>query len=582
MHERGKGQQREPRTRRTCVTPDAKILLDDGVSQITVNQLEKRLPRVMVTSFDGTRGYFFPCRVKYCRREDAHANDKRVIFIQTISGRSVKVTDDHLFHAFGKRWIPAGTLQKGDRISTYPTLDPLEQHPFQPSLKTTASRNSLRNPISFLRKLREPILLRIDDVVPLIDRRFNNHFTTFFRKNFPLSLDHHLLPTWARLLGFLLTKVRFNSDLILTFQNEKDWMRVQTDFQRLGTRVQSTRKDGLNIILIESVLLDLFKLLMMPPRFPDSSNEPFKWMLKSPATVIREFLAGLLGANGKAPWMDQPLTGNETLSFSGLKIHFEDPLLNLHSRGILSVIQQSFETLGINVEIQQDSHLIEERSPDRELTTWHLTIPNDDVNAISLLTRYIGFRYNHVESIKSDFIAEYFRFLEFVNNLDGKYVPELKSSHFPSVRLLNDKHDNRLQSDDSGKHSTITDETATNAGGDHETSTKKHLSTTNQSPRRPSNADLDQQSNSQPQPTPSTMISEEEMLEIDGDLFVWQVESQTITSFQDFLYACRADFETGLLHEPIVLLGDVLDRDVRRITVSSHTRVYIVNGFLSR
>ena len=572
-----KGHERENTDARTCVTPDARILLDDRITEISVQHLGKRLASTMVASFDGTRGYFFPCRVKSCIREDAHLNEKRVIYIRTISGRNIKVTDDHLFQAFGKRWIPAGLVQKGDRLAIYPSLDPLEQHPSCEISKNILSRMSRRNPINLLRKTRVPELVGIEEVIPLMNGRLNSQFTMSFRKNFPLTLDHTLLPTWARLLGYLITSIRFNSDLILTFQDEKDWMQVQTDFQRLGIRTQSTRRNGVNIIIIDSVLLELFKLIVFPPRFLHANNEPLQWMLDAPLAVIREFLAGLLGRNGKAPWIDHPLSGNETITFPGLKIEFNDDLLKVHGPEIISVVHRLFSKMGIQLTINNDLSDSSDKF-NHDAATWLFTISSDDPSAISLLTRYVGFRYNHVESVKSNFVAEFFRFLEFVNSQDGKQIPELATSRFPSAANYYDL--NRLNANsaslvESGKtrENNIENETTK--------SNPESLPVTKQSPPTLPNKEQNRSQNQQ-QPAPSTMISEEEMLEIDGDLFVWQVESQTITSFHDFLYACRADFETGLLHEPVVLLGDVLDRDVRKITVASHTQIYIVNGFLSR
>ncbi len=550
---------------RTCVTPDAKILLDDKITRITIHELEQRLASVNVTSFDVSRGYYFPCRVKSCRREDAHAKDKRVIYIATITGRSIKVTDDHLFYTFGRRWHPAGFLQKGDRIAVYPTIDPLEEHPFHDKWKNS---NSFRRPIKFLKKSRIPTLISIEDFIPLMRKNTFSQFTLTFKKNLPLTLEHELLPVWARLLGYIITRVRFNEDIILTFHDEKDWMDIQKDLQKIGIRARSSRKDGINFIMLDSTVLEIFNLLIKPNKTPLSRNEPLGWISQAPLTVMREFLGGLIGSTGKSPWIDILPSGNEKLTTPRLLIRFNDDKLQAISENIISLIIQFFEKFGITLEMKR------ERNDDEKDLGYLLLIPENDVSSLELLTRFIGVRYNTVESIKNNFVAEYFRFLEFVNSKEGKRIPELVNSKFPSIDDFGPNQSQKVN-----EVSRSLNELSNNDHVASKDDNTKSLPPAIQSEGQ--NERLEESSKQQAHP-PTSILSEEDEFEIDGDLFVWQIESQTITSFQDFLYACRADFETGMLHEPIAILGDVMDKEVRKITVTSHTQIYIINGFFCR
>ncbi len=170
----------------SCVTPDTKILLSDD-REITIkefiDQFENNIKDKRVQNISKERTVSKEDLVLAAVTLPASSVGKKVIEITTMSGRKIKVTDDHkLLTTDG--WKEAGKLTEKDKLLVYPHLEdtPSENNPnkiidlakFVEFLSYTEERDGLKrmNNASRFRELKstekEKILARINELKCLL------------------------------------------------------------------------------------------------------------------------------------------------------------------------------------------------------------------------------------------------------------------------------------------------------------------------------------------------------------------------------------------------------------------------------
>ncbi len=104
----------------SCVSPDTKILLPNEV-EITIEDFENNVG-LGVLSIDEQKNAVSPETVVHYVKLDPRSIGKKTIRLQTMSGRSLELTEDHkLMTRAG--WLEAGSLQPGDFVTVYPSLE---------------------------------------------------------------------------------------------------------------------------------------------------------------------------------------------------------------------------------------------------------------------------------------------------------------------------------------------------------------------------------------------------------------------------------------------------------------------------
>ncbi len=420
----------------TCVSPDTKILLEDG-TQKTIEVLKScwtnhrlvscdvREKKLVSSSIDNYLSIPVGGRKAYC--------------LTVESGRKITATADHPFQT-PRGWIRLGQLKPGDFVSVLPLADldsGRADHAISSSDRVIIGEESLRS-LSF-----PPKNFR------LAIRRLKK------RGLLPLTQQNPKLPVIARLLGHIFSdgslvhtvEERRNGPysyftVDLCVGNKADEEELRVDLARQGYAMPDGREvtytmqvDGRaytartrHAKLRDAAICSLLRALGAPVggKVKNGARIPL-WLTEALPTVQREFLASYLGGDGTAPTISR----RNPSSQMGVRFHriLEKKEEGLKLANDLSQLLANFGVVvnGISCTpsyTRKDGHETVEISVRFKLS-------EDNVLKVC---HGIGFRYCTTKMLKANLVGEYLRIKSHVRKEVGEKMMqarEMRSQGMP-------------------------------------------------------------------------------------------------------------------------------------------------------
>jgi len=275
-----------------CVSTDS-IIMKDQKNEALATSISKGDSLLV---YDGKK--ILQSKVLYSKTTSKGGHCKS---ITTESGRTIKVTDDHLFYT-SKGWKRASELQPGFEVATYPNAD-------------FALFNEEANKKLIIS---EEVLIKMSK----IDRINEKYIEKIKGKGLlPLTYDNPKLIIVARLVGALFSDGclyksekhnYYNAEFFLG--QKEDVEKLTSDLKELGfdfhvkKRINNFRIDGRPIkirtfrIRVSSISFwFLMKLLGTPTGRKTNIDYAIpKWIMKAPEKIKKAFLSAYLGGDGPA------------------------------------------------------------------------------------------------------------------------------------------------------------------------------------------------------------------------------------------------------------------------------------------
>jgi intein/homing endonuclease len=307
----------------TCVAPDTRILLDDGMEK-TIGALKSSWTNEKVMSWSEKERRLVSNSVQDYL--NIPVGGRKTYRLTVESGRSILATEDHPFWT-PRGWIRLGELRKGDIVCVLPLADICP-------IRSTENKENVILDEESIRKISDP-----PKNMPLVLRRLRE------RGFLPLTSQNPKLILIARLLGHLFSdgsmvhKMEerpsggysyFAFDLCVGSKADEDELR--NDLGKLGYELPEGREvtytmnvEGREYTaynrhakLRDGAICTLLRALGAPvgDKVKNGTNIP-AWLMESPLTVQREFLAAYLGGDGIMP----RIVGRSLVSRSGVGFH---------------------------------------------------------------------------------------------------------------------------------------------------------------------------------------------------------------------------------------------------------------------
>ncbi len=396
-----------------CVAPSTNVLLGDGVSQDRIGNMETNYYDFTVTTVDEYSHLQVPSKIIAFQKVSAHELDKRVLKIQTITGRSILATEDHLFLT-DRGWVPAGDLKLNDKVLIRPTLDP--------SSEVDEEERGVFT------------ILDSEDIESKADREELINLGLL-----PLDSDHPKLHIIARLLGLVLTDGHIGNTVEFYLGTETDAINVCQDLEVLGFKPNpiiykervfqfGAEQEEITYGTFVTAKGGVFKRLMVAlgapigNRVEQKSIFP-KWLLNTPKKVKREFLGAFMGGDGAAPW-----TYKRKGRKDSYKIRIPDIEIHKHPNYVESQIEffRNLKTLFEEFDIKIN-HIKTKAVKRNDRIAVTLVFDASKENILKIC-RNIGYRYCIEKQNKSQLIGEFlaYREVQLVKRLnDRKQIIEL-------------------------------------------------------------------------------------------------------------------------------------------------------------
>ncbi|MHA2061838.1 MAG: DNA-directed RNA polymerase subunit B'', partial [Candidatus Sifarchaeia archaeon] len=179
---------------KVCVSPDTKVLLKDGVSQLPILALEKDFKRSQIVTVDEYSHAEIQSKIIDYQKISAYQLGKSVFEIKTITGERIRATEDHPFLT-DRGWIEAGDLKLTDRVLYRPVLNDISSEEIEKyAVFTILDRDE------FLHGNWTEILSEEEKSMLVKDAEELEQLGLL-----PLDSDHEYLHIIARLMGIILT-----------------------------------------------------------------------------------------------------------------------------------------------------------------------------------------------------------------------------------------------------------------------------------------------------------------------------------------------------------------------------------------
>ncbi|MHA1409640.1 MAG: DNA-directed RNA polymerase subunit B [Candidatus Odinarchaeia archaeon] len=389
-----------------CVTPDTKVLLGDGFSQMAIKDIEENFGEITVTTVDKYTHVPSPSKLIDFQRFSAYELNKKVLEISTITGRKIRATEDHPFLT-EKGWVAAGDLRIKDNVLVKPTLDEEFIEEGESDIVFTILDNELYLNGEWSKNLPdEEKHLLVKDIEELNELGL-----------LPLESDNPKLPILARLLGFILSDGHVGNTVEFYTGSEEDARKICSDLESLGFSSNqivlkktvfpsATSNEQVKYKTYVTTKGGSFKRLMMSLgavygkrteiaySFPD-------WILNCSKLVKREFLGGFMGGDGVAPWFykRKGRTDSYKITLPTLVTHKRSDLIDSQI-DFLSHISSLFNDFGVKV-----NNITRKRLSKNKMAA-SIVFSMSKENILNLCRR-IGFRYSIEKQNKSLLIGEY-------------------------------------------------------------------------------------------------------------------------------------------------------------------------------
>ncbi len=330
--------------------------------------------------------------------------------IQTVSGRSLKVTDDHQIYA-QRGWINADELTFQDKVAVLPVVEPVSFKGRNKILVTSGSIKKLASQRmqidSYIAELKEKSLL-------------------------PLNENHPQILVVARLIGALFSDGSLYQgknnyrEMSFFLGRMEDVKAVITDLKKLGFikfHINKRKNQGkigdrsftqqtFSVKCLSTSLYLLLRALGVPEgsKLSQEVRVP-KWIKSAPQAIKREFLAGILGGDGPKLTIllaERPkkLPYNHLL-INDFEFHKQSSLITngLSYAKDLAIL---FSEFGVNIKkifVENEKY---KRQDGQETVTIHLKFAHD-FNTGYALAQKIGYAYSKTKAETTLLIGEFLR-----------------------------------------------------------------------------------------------------------------------------------------------------------------------------
>ncbi|MEM5883201.1 MAG: DUF362 domain-containing protein, partial [Candidatus Aenigmatarchaeota archaeon] len=308
-----------------CVTPETKVLLYDGYSQIPIKNMEWKNQKIFCK--DSTSKV-----IAYQK-----FSNRKVGKVITESGRCVKATYDHQFWT-RKGWKELKELKPGEFVAVRPTLEEIEKERFKD--RTFLKEKDIEVAVFRYKKRKGQYLFSLKDYQEVIRLRKLGYTSGQISKK--LRIKRNIIINWligrrkpkilrvvkelkeknliplnyknpktiilARFIGHFMSDGTLNSDgfgISFVVTSKEDVVNVLNDLEFLEFNKASVRKiiskrgKVWNIRLTDYKLWSLLVALGAPVgRKTTQPTKIPKWILKGPKNIKREFLGAFLGGDG--------------------------------------------------------------------------------------------------------------------------------------------------------------------------------------------------------------------------------------------------------------------------------------------
>lgn len=395
-----------------CITPDARILLNDCVTK-ALGDLEEKWEGTHALSYDSSKGVLRPSPISAFVKREQGSSGKEVLCLTTLeTSRSIKATTDHRF--LSKRgWRRLDELKPGDKVAVYPHVEVSAMPKVSASI---VSGTAIESASAECLRSRSAVKRLIAD---LKDKGL-----------LPFRADNKALPIVARLLGHVLGDGGLSSPIfdkkrneyaVYTFftGKEEDLRRIREDLEKLGfkalptfsqrrTSIVETKGMRREIAGISrqfrcdsKALWVLFRALGAPKgdKAATSFSVP-EWLFRCPKNVLREFIAAYCGSEMRGPSAKTPRT------FSTPSIHFHK-LFDLveNAKNFAQDIRRVLAIFDVKSRIK-----VEDRHARRKDGSWSaavdIILEGSRRNLINFCRR-VGFRYSTKRQTLSRYVLEY-------------------------------------------------------------------------------------------------------------------------------------------------------------------------------
>ncbi len=373
-----------------CVHPSTNVLLDDGVSQIRIAEMEEEYPNLKVTTVDEYSHLQVPSKITAFQCISANELNKRVFEIKTVTDRSIIATEDHPFLT-DRGWVTAGNLRLTDKLLIRPTIE---------SIKNSEEARGVYQ------------ILELDD--------FERDDKEELRKLelLPLDSDNPKLPILAHLLGIIVTDGHVGNTVEFYLGTEKDALDVCRDLETLGFKPNPVQyrertfqfdqtQEPTTYGTYHTTKGGAFKKLILALGAPSGNRAEQEsifptWILNTTKEVKREFLGGFMGGDGAAPWVYKREDRQDSykIRLPELEIHKHPDHLESQIK-YFEYLKQIFEEFEVKV-----SH-IKTKALKRENRIAVDLIFDASKDNILRLCRNIGYRFSTDKQNKSQLIGEF-------------------------------------------------------------------------------------------------------------------------------------------------------------------------------
>ena len=394
---------------RLCLDKNTNILLADGATTRTLDQLQNCWKHHGVTTYDQSNGKFIESGIVSYFSSNPELMNKKVYRINSDTGRDIIATTDHPFLT-QRGWINAGDLEEGENVLVYPMLN---------SFKTP-------NPPSI-----EKGKIVVDEslIKELYPNRFKHYIKLLKGKELlPFTVNNYWAEIIARIQGHIFTDghcSKYNLEFYCGSLN--DAKEIYNDILKLGFKASKISKkvsksvlNGRNILTtnyrftIGGALHALLVALDSPVgRKTDLVYKVPSWLNEVELSVKREFLSSYMGGDGgKARYENQnnhkgkvkieDLFFHKAFDCMGKGIEFANELKNM------------FGTFGVKV-IRITNDYVYTRKDGTKMYKIELVFSRSVANCKNLLTN-IGYRYCEAKSKIGLYLGEWLRLHQNVIN----------------------------------------------------------------------------------------------------------------------------------------------------------------------
>jgi len=375
-----------PRNTYQCIWEEELVLMADGS--------RKKIKDVNVGDSVIT---FNPETMKTGSTKVVHAHtiptDKVIVKVETLSGRTITVTDDHLIMT-SEGWVKAGYLSKDSRVAIS-----LEQD----TVSSIAEGK---------------VILSVSDFKSVLEKRgikeslIIKHSNDLLEKGLlPLKANSSNLPVLARMYGFIITdgsvivykgEPRLQADFGSKYSAEM----FENDVEFLGytrSKIGFSYTDIRFIVRHRSAFCSL--LMALGCSSGDASTQDYPdvhdW-IKSSDLVKREFLAGMQGRDGCQIILNK-------IGKRGFNFVCGDTLLTVHNECLKSLRTFMTSVSKLYEDLQISTKVVEYQSNHDGSSQCGIRIESSQTNLIKYY-KTVGYRYDNRKIVNSGKIVEYILF----------------------------------------------------------------------------------------------------------------------------------------------------------------------------